>query len=192
MGSSLILILMFRSSKECFTVMEWSVTDSNAPGTWFSPRSTSTMTGKPRAMAPAPAETMTLFSSQRCDEGRDTLLGVGQQALEIAGLDVAEDQGSTDGHGDHMDDGGHVMAQGHHAELQTHLDALLGGLLDAVANHKGHDALGLVILDHVGHLGRFGGLAQDHATPGISPVTRGTPRERMMGSGTKPMPVSLA
>ena len=28
--------------------------------------------------------------------------------------------------------------------------------------------------------------------PGMSRVTRGTPRERMMGSGTKPMPDSLA
>ena len=100
------------------------------------------------------------------DEGGNAVLGVGQQAAEVAGLDVAEDQGGADGHGDHVDDGGDVVAQRHHPQLQTHLHALVQGLLDAVADHEGHDALGLIILDYLGHVGGIVGLAQDHGHAG--------------------------
>ena len=100
------------------------------------------------------------------DEGGDPLLGVGQQTCQIAGLDVAEDEGGADGHGDYMDDAGDVVAQGHHPELQTHLHALLQGLLDAAADHEGEDALGLVVLDHFRHGGGVIRLAQDHGHAG--------------------------
>ena len=100
------------------------------------------------------------------DKGGDTLLGVLQQARQVAGLDVAEDQGRPDGHGDHVDDAGDVVAQGHHTELQAHLHALGQGLLDAVADHEGEDALGLVVLDHLGHVLGVVGLAQHHGHAG--------------------------
>ena len=58
------------------------------------------------------------------------------------------------------------MAQGHHAELQAHLHALLQGLLDALADHKGEDALGLVVLDHLGHVLGIVRLAQHHGHAG--------------------------
>ncbi len=81
-------------------------------------------------------------------EGRHTLLGVFQQTGQVAGLHVAENQGRTDGHGDNVNNGGHVMAQRNDTQLQAHLHAALGALLDAVAHQEGHDALGLVVLHH--------------------------------------------
>ena len=51
-----------------------------------------------------------------------------------------------------MDNSGHIVAQRDDAKLKTHLDARIGALLDDVADHKGHDALGLVILDDLGHI----------------------------------------
>ena len=58
------------------------------------------------------------------------------------------------------------MAQGDHPELQAHLDAALGTLLNAVAHHEGHNALGLVILDNLDHLGGVIGLAQHNSNTG--------------------------
>ena len=100
------------------------------------------------------------------DEGGDALLGVGQQGAQVAGLDIAEDEGGADSHGDNMDHGGDVVAQGHHAHLQAHLHALLQGLLNAVADHKRQNPLGLVVLHHLGYIGRVVGLAQDHGHAG--------------------------
>ena len=51
------------------------------------------------------------------DEGGNTVLGVVQQTGQIAGLNVAENQSGTDGHGDDMDDGGHVMSQRNDTQL---------------------------------------------------------------------------
>ena len=59
MGSSLTLMWMPRRARDRFEVSSWFPSYSSAPGTWRSPISWSTMTGKPRAMAPAPAETTT-------------------------------------------------------------------------------------------------------------------------------------
>ena len=58
------------------------------------------------------------------------------------------------------------MTQGDHTELQAHLHAAFGALLDAVAYHKGHNALGLVVLDHLYHVGGVLGLAQDYGHAG--------------------------
>ena len=100
------------------------------------------------------------------DEGGNAVLGVLEESTQIAGLDVAEDQGCTDGHGDHVNDAGDVVAQRHHAELKAHLHTLSGGLLDAVADHEGHNALGLVVLHHVGYVGSIVRLAQHHSYAG--------------------------
>lgn len=94
------------------------------------------------------------------DERGDALLRVGQQPGQIARLHIAEDQRRADGDGDDVDNGGDVMAQRDDAQLETHLDALLGALLDDVADHEGHDALGLIALDDGGHVLRLLGLAQ--------------------------------
>ena len=59
-----------------------------------------------------------------------------------------------------MDDGGHVMAQRDDTQLEAHLDALLSALFDDVADHEGHDALGLIALDDGGHVLRLLRLAQ--------------------------------
>ena len=99
------------------------------------------------------------------DESGDSVLGVFQQAGQIAGLHITEDQSSADGNGDHMDDGGHIMAQGDDAEFQTHLDTL-GHLLDAVADQEGHDALGLVILDNLNNIFGIVRLAQHNGHAG--------------------------
>ena len=100
------------------------------------------------------------------DEGGNTVLGVVQQTGQIAGLNVAENQSGTDSHGNNMDDGGHVMSQRNDTQLQTHLDAALGALLDDVAHHEGHDALGLIVLDHLHGVLRILGLTQHHGHAG--------------------------
>ena len=100
------------------------------------------------------------------DEGGNTVLGVVQQSGQIAGLNVAENQCGTDGHGNNMDDGGHVMSQRNDTQLQTHLDAALGALLDDVAHHEGHDALALVVLDHLNNVLGIVRLAQHNGHAG--------------------------
>ena len=65
-----------------------------------------------------------------------------------------------------MDHGGHVVAQRHHAELQAQLHAALDALLDDVADQEGQYALGLVVLDHLGHVRGRVGLAQHHGHAG--------------------------
>ena len=100
------------------------------------------------------------------DEGGNTVLGVVQQTGQIAGLNVAENQCGTDGYGNNMDDGGHVMSQRNDTQLQTHLDAALGALLDDVAHHEGHDALALVVLDHLNNVLGIVRLAQHNGHAG--------------------------
>ena len=100
------------------------------------------------------------------DKGGDALLGILEQAGQVACLDVAEDQRSADGDGDDVDDAGDVVAKGHHAQLQPHLHPLARRLLDAVADHKGEDALGLVVLDHLGYICGVVRLADDHGHAG--------------------------
>jgi hypothetical protein len=94
------------------------------------------------------------------DERGYARLGVGQQPRQIARLHVAEDERRADGDGDDVDDCGHVMAQGDDAELEAHLDAGVGALLDDVAHEEGHDALGLVVLDDFGGVGAVFSLAE--------------------------------
>ena len=100
------------------------------------------------------------------DEGGHTVHGVLHQAAGVAGGHVAEDQGGTEGHGHHMDDGGHVLAQGYDADIVAGLVALFGQLIDDTA-HQGHqDALALVALHQLhGLIGRGSG-AQDDGNAG--------------------------
>ena len=65
-----------------------------------------------------------------------------------------------------MDHSGHVMAQRDHAELKAHLDARIGALLDDFADHKGHNALGLIILDDLRGVLAVFGLAQNNGHAG--------------------------
>ena len=99
-------------------------------------------------------------------KGGHAVLGVVQERGQVAGLDVAEDQRGADGHGDHVDHGGHIVSQGHHAHFKTHLHAAFGALLDDVAHQEGHDALGLIVLDDLGHILGGVGLAQHHGHAG--------------------------
>ena len=94
------------------------------------------------------------------DERGNALLGVLEQARQIARLHVAEDQRGTDGDGDDMDDGGHIMAQRDDAELKAHLDARFRALFNDFADHEGHDALGLIVLDDLCNFLAVFGLAQ--------------------------------
>ena len=87
------------------------------------------------------------------DEGGDALLGVVEELTEVARRDGAEDERRADGDGDDVDDGGYVVAQRHDAVVETHLDALGGGLIDDVADEEGQQALVLVVLDDGGELG---------------------------------------
>ena len=94
------------------------------------------------------------------DKRGNALLGVLQQTGQIARLHVAEDQRRADSDGDDVDDSGHVMAQRDDTELQAHLDARVRTLLDDVADHEGHDALGLIVLDDLGNVLAIVGLAE--------------------------------
>ena len=58
------------------------------------------------------------------------------------------------------------MAQRNDTQLQAHLHAALGTLLDAVAHQEGQDALGLVVLHHADHIGSVVGLTQHHSHAG--------------------------
>ena len=100
------------------------------------------------------------------DKGGHTVLGVVQQASQVTGLDVAENQSGTDCHGDNVNHGGDIMTQRNDTQLQTHLHAAIGALLDAVTHHKGHDALGLIVLDHLHHIGGVIGFAQHYRHTG--------------------------
>ena len=57
------------------------------------------------------------------------------------------------------------MAQGDHTELKAHLDTL-GHLLDAVADEEGHNALTLVVLNHIDDISSILGLAQNNGHTG--------------------------
>ena len=100
------------------------------------------------------------------DERGNALLGVLEQASQIARLHVAEDQRGTDGDGDDMDDGGHIMAQRDDAELKAHLDARFRALFNDFADHEGHDALGLIVLDDLCNVLAVFGLAQNDSHTG--------------------------
>ena len=65
-----------------------------------------------------------------------------------------------------MDHSGHVMAQRDDAQLEAHLDACVGALLNDVADHEGHDALGLIILDDLGDIFAVFCLAQNDGHAG--------------------------
>ena len=58
------------------------------------------------------------------------------------------------------------MAERHNAQLETHLYTLLRSLLNAVADQERQNALGLVILDHLGHGGSIVRLAQHNRNAG--------------------------
>ena len=52
------------------------------------------------------------------------------------------------------------MAQRDNAELKAHLDARIRALLNDFADHEGHDALGLIVLDDLCNVLAVFGLAQ--------------------------------
>ena len=80
------------------------------------------------------------------DECGDAFLCISKQIRKVAGLNIAEDKRSANRDSNNMNHGGHVMAKRDNAKLKTHFDALLRGLLDAIADHEGQNAFGLVVL----------------------------------------------
>ena len=100
------------------------------------------------------------------DKCRNTFLGISQQASQIAGFHITENQSCTDGNGNNMDHRSHIMAQRNDAEFQTHFHAAFGTLLDNIAYHEGHNALGLVILYHADHISGIISLAQNNSNAG--------------------------
>ena len=105
-------------------------------------------------------------STEGVYKGGHSVLGVIQQACQITGLHVTENQRRADGNGNHVDHGSHVVTQRNHTELKTHFHAAFGYLLDDIANHKGHNALGLVVLDHFNHIFGIISLAQHNGNTG--------------------------
>lgn len=95
------------------------------------------------------------------DKCRDAFLRIGQQTGQVARLDIAEDQRRPDGDGDDMDDRRDIMPQGHDTQLQAHLDAARGTLVDDLADEECQNALGLVVLDDGDDIRRIVCLAQD-------------------------------
>ncbi len=70
------------------------------------------------------------------DERGNALHRVLHQAACIARGDVAEDQGSAEGHGDHVNHRGHIMSQRHHTDIVAGLVALLLELVDDAAHQR--------------------------------------------------------
>ena len=148
MGSSFDLILMLRSSRDFLTVCAVIQHGFQRAGDLiFAEVDVDDDREAQGDGACARGDDDIVDRAEGVDERGNALLRVGQQAGQIAGLHVAEDQGRADGDGDDVDDGGHVMAQRHDAQLEAHLHAALGALLDHAADQEGQDALGLVVLD---------------------------------------------
>ena len=58
------------------------------------------------------------------------------------------------------------MTQRDDAEFQPHLDAAFGALLNDIADHEGHDTLGLIILDDLHDIGGIVRLAEHDGDAG--------------------------
>ena len=58
------------------------------------------------------------------------------------------------------------MTQRDDTEFQTHLHTAGRALLNDIAHQEGHDALGLVVLDHLDHVLGLLSLAQDNGNTG--------------------------
>ena len=144
-------------------------------------------TGKPRAMAPAPQATMT------SSRGLKALTNAGTRSIVYfirlpasPGVMLPKIRGSAQRDGDDMDDGGDVLAERDDADIVAGLVALLLELVDDAAHEGDEDALALVALhERDGLIGR-GAEPRITATPGMSPVTSGTPRLRMTASDRWP------
>ena len=170
MGSSLDLILILRSSRDFLTVSAWSQTDSSAPGTWFSRQINVHDDREAQCNGPrARGDDHGVDGAEGIDKCRDAFLRVGQQTGQVARLHIAEDQRRPDGDGDDMDDRRDIVPQGHDAELQAHLDAALGALVDDLADQEGQNALGLVVLDDGDDIRRIVRLAQHDSHAGDIP-----------------------
>ena len=59
-----------------------------------------------------------------------------QQIAELAGFNTAKDQRRTDCNSYNMDNGSYVMAQRYHAELEAHLYAAFGCLVDHITDQE--------------------------------------------------------
>ena len=155
MGNSLDLILILRSSRDFLTVSAWSQTDSSAPGTWFSAQINIHDDREAQCNGPRARRDDDGVDGAECiDKCRDAFLRIGQQTGQVARLDIAEDQRRPDGDGDDMDDRRDIMPQGHDTQLQAHLDAARGTLVDDLADEECQNALGLVVLDDGDDIGR--------------------------------------
>ena len=94
------------------------------------------------------------------DECRNTVLCVLQQAAQITGLYIAENQCRTNSNGHNVDHRGHIVTQRNYTQFQTHFDADLDALLDHVAHQEGHNTLGLIILYNRNNICGIVGLTQ--------------------------------
>ena len=101
-------------------------------------------------------------SAERVDEGRHALFGVLKQCGQVARLNSAEDQSSTNSNGHNMGNSRYVVAQRHNAVLNAHLHAFSDSLVNDFANQEGHQALILVIADDGGNACSVIGLAQNN------------------------------
>ena len=129
--------------------------------------------------------------SEGVDESGHTLHGVLHQTGSVTGLDVAEDQSGTDGHGDNMDDGGDILAQGDDADVVAGLVLLLLELIDDAAHQSDQHALALIALDQSNGLvsGRSG--AQDNGNTGDVAGNQGNTQRTDNGIGQMAVAGSL-
>ena len=87
--------------------------------------------------------------SESIHKGRNSFLGILQKARQIARRQVSKDQRRADSYGHYMNDRGHIVSQRNYTEIKAQLHTAFRALFNHIANHKGHNALALVIFYHI-------------------------------------------
>ena len=101
-------------------------------------------------------------------------------------LDVAEDQSGSYSYGNHMDYRSYILAQRNHTHIGAGLVAQLLALINDAAHQSNQDTLCLIGFYQINAFLCCGAAPRITATPGISPVTRGTPSSRITASARWP------
>ena len=91
-----------------------------------------------------------------------------------------------------MDHGGDVVSQGDHTQIQAHLHAAGDDLVNDLTHQEGHQALVLVLPDHLHHVVGIVRLAQHHGYAGDVAGDQGHAQRPDDGVGHEADTASLA
>ena len=146
------------------------------------------ITGKPRAIAPAPQATITGSSGAKAFTNAGTRFMVYSiRAASVARSYVTKDQSRTDCYRYNVDNRGYIFTKRDNTYVSAGLHASLSHLIDDAAYQSYQNTLCLIGSSPEPHASSTEGAEpRITATPGISPVTRGTPSSRITASARCP------